>query len=124
MLIFLLSLFGILGVALGAIGQHMLQDSLTPNLMHTFSTAVDYHQLYSILLLVLFYIHTLRAQLVPRSVITCFFLGTLLFSGSLYAYIFTQWHFLVFITPIGGFTLMGAWLWTGFTLYYYKKNKV
>ena len=50
MILFFLSLVGVSGVALGAVGKHMLQAQLTEAQFNTFSTAVHYHQLYSVLL--------------------------------------------------------------------------
>ena len=121
MILFFLSLVGVSGVALGAVGKHMLQAQLTEAQFNTFSTAVHYHQLYSVLLLIIFYIHALKPSLVPKSIVTIFLIGITLFSGSLYAHIFTQWHFWVYITPIGGFTLMGAWIWAAISARVLKK---
>lgn len=116
---FLLSINGALSVALGAMGKHMLESSLSVASLKTFSTAVDYHQLYSIFILILYCIHVLNPNIIQRSVIIFFLIGMLLFSGSLYAYIFTSWTFLVYITPIGGLLLMLSWLRTGYCLYRY-----
>ena len=44
----------------------------------------------------------------------------ILFSGSLYAYVFTHIKWLVFITPIGGFGLIIGW---GFLLFSYLAKK-
>jgi len=46
-----------------------------------------------------------------------FTLGTVLFSGSLYALAFTQLKIFAFITPIGGVLFLVAWLWLMFAFY-------
>ena len=40
----------------------------------------------------------------------CFFIGVVLFSGSLYGYALGGPHFLVFLTPLGGLTLLLGWV--------------
>jgi len=39
-----------------------------------------------------------------------FFLGTCLFSGSLYGLALTGIHVLGFVTPLGGLTLIAGWV--------------
>jgi uncharacterized membrane protein YgdD (TMEM256/DUF423 family) len=40
---------------------------------------------------------------------SCFCLGALLFSGSLYALALLQWHWLVYVTPFGGMLMLAGW---------------
>ncbi len=104
-------ILGISGVGLGAIGKHILSHSLSDKDLSTFSTGVTYHQLYSIVLLVLdISRHHLSGPYQIRFyTMIIFLLGLTLFSGSLYLYVFTHISWLVFITPIGGFLLMLGW---------------
>ena len=53
MIIYIIAFLGFTGVALGAVGAHLLQGVLTVAQLGTFQTAVNYHQLYTVILLVL-----------------------------------------------------------------------
>ena len=106
------AILGFAAVALGAFGAHGLKDFLSERgRANNFETAVRY-QMY----------HALALALVGLAVDRChngwlrvagiaFFSGTLLFSGMLYAYVFTDIKtFVMFIVPIGGVTLLVGWL--------------
>ena len=41
---------------------------------------------------------------------SCFCLGALLFSGSLYAMALTGWHWIALVTPFGGLIMLFGWL--------------
>jgi len=41
---------------------------------------------------------------------SCFCLGALLFSGSLYLLAILGWHWVVFVTPVGGMVMLLGWL--------------
>ena len=98
--------FGFLGVALGAFGAHALQKMLVQRgTAATWQTAVLYHLFHAVVLLV---VAGLRP--VPRAAWTCFAVGIIGFSGSLYLYAVGGWHWLVFVTPLGGLCLLLGWL--------------
>ena len=113
----IVGLIGLTGVAFGALGEHFLSSKLSIENLKIFSTAVDYHQLYSVLLLFLegfrrakissFHITTLHISL--------FMSGLILFCGSLYLYIF--------ITPLGGGLLIFSWAFLVFNQFHPKNNK-
>ncbi|MEK9657321.1 MAG: DUF423 domain-containing protein [bacterium] len=116
MLLFILSIFGLLSVAIGAFAAHILEALLTEVQLNTLSTAVNYHQLYAILLVLLelFRHCSLTKNLVTRSLILSFLIAVSVFSGSLYFYLLTGIKFFVFITPLGGFGLMLSWGYLGY----------
>jgi uncharacterized membrane protein YgdD (TMEM256/DUF423 family) len=105
------SLFGALGVALGAFGAHSLKRRLTAERLETFETGVRYHLVHSLALLGT----ALAAGRWPDSGLPAFagwlFLaGILLFSGSLYLLVSTGRRWLGAITPLGGLAFIGGWI--------------
>jgi uncharacterized membrane protein YgdD (TMEM256/DUF423 family) len=98
-----------LAVALGAFGAHALRAILDANHSRiTWNTAVLYHFLHGLALVVLSLHNT------SRIVCYLFFAGILLFSGSLYALAATQASWLGPITPIGGLCFLAGWAWLFF----------
>ncbi|MDX1438357.1 MAG: DUF423 domain-containing protein [Rubricoccaceae bacterium] len=98
-----------LGVAAGAFGAHLLADSISPERLATFKTAVTYHLVHSpaIVLAGLLYLH------VPNGLVRfsgwMFFVGIILFSGSLYALVLADLPWLGAITPLGGAAFIAGW---------------
>lgn len=104
------SLYGLIGVLLGAFGAHALSDRLPAEMQAVWHTAVQY-QFYHALAL-------LAAGLLARqglagaglaTATVCFALGTVIFSGSLYTLALTGVRWLGAITPIGGVLLIIGW---------------
>jgi len=104
------ALFGATGVALGAYASHGLTRWATTQQVEYFQLAVTYQLLHAITLLIVslcgFFI-TSRCLRISQ---VAFVLGILLFSGSLYLYVFTGTKVLGMITPIGGLLFIIAWL--------------
>ena len=124
------AVLGFLGVALGAVGAHALQASLTEAELRQYEIAVRYHFLHALALLAIGVLARQAGQVlaqgqskhqppsfaVPAGLLL---LGTSLFSGSLYALALTGAHWLVFITPVGGLCLLAGWaamIWSLFKL--------
>jgi len=106
----IVALSGALSVAMGAFAAHGLDGSLSPRLMDTFRTAVLYQFLHSLALLGIIclpeqLLHRGRQLWVARS----FLAGIILFSGSLYALVFTGISALGIITPLGGTAFIVGW---------------
>ncbi|QXP66819.1 DUF423 domain-containing protein [Polaribacter sp. AHE13PA] len=101
---------GMLGVVLGAFGAHALKEVLTATELLSFETAVRY-QMYHVIVLLFINIYDGFTTLQKNRVSYLFFLGILLFSGSIYAIHLTPitaksiW----FVTPLGGLTLIIGW---------------
>jgi uncharacterized membrane protein YgdD (TMEM256/DUF423 family) len=104
------ALFGFLAVALGAFGAHALKATLE---LHgttaSWQTAALYHLVHAIVLLLL-----AQRDAPARVSFLLFALGMLLFSGSLYLFAVTNAKWLVFITPLGGLSLLAGWLAVAF----------
>ena len=95
-----------MGIATGAFGAHYLKGKVSdPILLETWKTASYYHLIHSAIFL---YVSNLPKN---RNLIGGLFLGgIILFSGSLYTLVLTEKKKLGMITPIGGLTLIVAWL--------------
>lgn len=101
---------GFIAVALGAFAAHSLKNMLSPQLLETFQTGVQYHMyhalaLFGIGLLTLHFPH----QTILKTAGYLFLLGIVLFSGSLYVLALSGIRWLGAITPLGGVAFLAAW---------------
>ena len=104
------SLFGFLGVLLGAFGAHALKSRLSPEMMAIFEVAVRYQLVHALALLG---VGLAEGRAEPRGLRIAgggFALGTLIFSGSLYLLIATGVRGWGAVTPLGGLSFMTGWL--------------
>jgi len=101
------ALLGASGIAFGAGGAHALRSWMAPEYVATFETGVRYHLLHAAALLAL----ALAGERLPIAWPAALFaLGTLLFSGSLYALALGAPSRLGLVTPVGGVALLLGWL--------------
>ena len=104
-------LLGLCGIILGAYADHALLPYLSVADIKSFSVALDYHQLYSVILLVLSGFYWLPVRKTGLGwLVSGFTLGILLFSGSIYLRILTGYTGLSFLTPVGGTVLILSWM--------------
>ena len=100
-----------IGVAAGAFGAHGLKDRLEGDMMDVFEVGVRYQMYHAFALIVVAWA---LARWPASSVVTAggwlFIVGTLLFSGSLYALSLTGTKWLGAITPLGGLAFLAGWL--------------
>lgn len=103
------AVFGILGVAAGAMGAHWLKTVLDPGDLNTFEIGVRYQMYHALALLA-------TAVMAGRwntawFTLACglFTAGVLLFSGSLYSLAFTGIGAFGAVAPLGGVCLMAGW---------------
>lgn len=101
----------LLAVAFGAFGAHALKNTLTPERMAVYETAVNYHFYHALGLLAV----GVMALHIPESAVLrwagiLMIAGVLLFSGSLYALSLSGHRWLGAITPFGGLAFLTAWL--------------
>jgi len=101
------AIMGLLAVALGAFGAHALKETLARSQTGTalWEKAVFYHFIHAVMLFIL-------ATRKPLKRISWFgfLMGIILFSGSLYLYAVTTAHWLVYLTPLGGVSLLVGWI--------------
>jgi len=105
------SLSAFTGVALGAFAAHFLKQKISPDMLAIFEVAVRYQMYHA---LGLFGIALLdnqfqNIQLAPIGWL--FIIGTILFSGSLYALSLSGMKWFGAITPLGGLCFLAGWLW-------------
>ncbi|MFO7762459.1 MAG: DUF423 domain-containing protein [Wenzhouxiangellaceae bacterium] len=108
------ALLGFLSVAIGASIEHVLRGNADAEVLRWTMTAIRYHQVGALVttmigLALLAGPAASVANALARSG-WLFVAGTLLFSFSIYAAAVTGVEQLTWITPVGGVTLMIAWL--------------
>ncbi len=106
----LASISGMLAVTLGAFGAHALKGRLDDYSRGVFETAVQYHFYHSLALLAV----GLLAVSQPQTAMLktsgwMFFIGILVFSGSLYILSVSGIRWLGAITPLGGLAFIVGW---------------
>jgi len=103
------ALLGGLSVAAGAFGAHALRAQLTPRMLEVFETGVRYQMYHALALFAAAWM--IQQTDAPSAQVAgwAFVLGTLLFSGSLYAMALTGARGLGMITPIGGVVFLIGW---------------
>ena len=108
------ALFGFLAIVFGAFGAHALKNKLTEEQLHSFETGVKYQMYHAIVLLVISFNLNFNSRL-ETILLTCFIVGTLLFSFSIYGLVLSsasgnKMRFLGPVTPLGGLLLAIGWL--------------
>ena len=101
--------FGLVSVAAGAFGSHVLEARLSVDMLEIFDLATRYLMVHALALLLL---GPLSSRLQPRCGVLAgwgFCAGVILFSGTLYAYSLTGVPGWVMLTPVGGTLLLAGW---------------
>ena len=99
-------------VVLGAFGAHALKGRLSPEMLATYHTAVQYHFWHALGLLGVGVLMSRSPDdSALRWVAWLLIAGLLLFSGSLYLLALTGARWLGAVTPLGGVAFIAAWLW-------------
>ena len=110
----LLTLLGALqalaAVALGAFGAHGLANGVSPALLETWRTAVQYHFGHALgLLLLALLLHAHPQSGGMRWAAWLLLAGIVLFSGSLYLLVLSGQRWLGAVTPLGGLAFLAGW---------------
>jgi uncharacterized membrane protein YgdD (TMEM256/DUF423 family) len=116
---------GMLSVVIGAFGAHIAAAKLSESVYKTLQVAIDYHQFYSLFLVVisLFNYQARDGFKFSKWVFNGALCGGCLFSGSLYLYVITGIKSFAMITPFGGILLIATWATVGIESYLYLKRK-
>ncbi|MBT1427055.1 DUF423 domain-containing protein [Dickeya dianthicola] len=109
MLIFA-AISGLVYVALGAFGTHVLSKSLGEAEMSWLHTGLQYQAFHTLAILALSVAMHQRANVWFYWSAALLALGTLLFSGSLYCLALSHLKLWVFVTPVGGVCFLTGWL--------------
>lgn len=110
---------GFLAVALGAFGAHGLEGKISEKSLGTWDKAVNYQMFHTMALLVT---GLLLVKLQNGGMAWAgwmFFVGIILFSGSLYIYSTTGIKTFAMITPLGGVAFLIGWVLLGYSVIKY-----
>ena len=97
---------GALAVIAGAFAVHALKASLPGAMLEIFKTGAQYHLIHALAL----GLAALAPGVWARRAAALFFIGIVLFSGSLYALALTRIHAIGIATPFGGLAFILGWL--------------
>jgi uncharacterized membrane protein YgdD (TMEM256/DUF423 family) len=104
------SILGGTGVMIGAFGAHALKNLLeSSGRLETFETAVKYQFYHALALILLGILMNNQEHSVYQYSGYSFIVGTLIFSGSLYALCLSGITKFGMITPVGGVLLIAGW---------------
>jgi uncharacterized membrane protein YgdD (TMEM256/DUF423 family) len=99
----------LLSVAAGAFGAHALRSRLSPEYLTVFETAARYQMYHALGLLAVAWAVSRWPGGLTQWAGWLFVVGTVLFSGSLYALALTGVRWLGAITPLGGVAFLLGW---------------
>lgn len=110
------AILGMIAVVIGALNAHKFKTILTPDQIETIETGVKYQFIHALALVAAGILYAFYPNAWIARATTCFTIGTLCFSFSLYALIALK-HAgkeglgaIGIITPIGGLFLIVGWL--------------
>lgn len=101
---------GLISVGAGAFGAHGLEGKLEPRALETWDLAARYQMYHALAMLFAAVAAAHRTTRLAPASAAAFLVGTIIFSGSLYALALTGIRWLGAITPIGGVAMMVGWL--------------
>ena len=99
------AMLGLVSVIMGALGDHAFD--LTPEKAEGLETAIRYNMIYAVLIVALAFAPTDKKLRISGYI---FALGTALFSFSIYASLAMSIEQLTYVTPVGGVTIVTAWI--------------
>lgn len=102
-----------IAVAAGAFGAHALRARLSPELLAVFETGARYQMYHALGLIAAGWAVARWPGGLTQWAGWLFVVGTLLFSGSLYALALSGVRWLGAITPLGGIAFLVGWLCLG-----------
>lgn len=118
----LAGLLGLLSVGFGAFSEHALQPRVDAESFRYLMTAIRYNQVHAVVLLALSLglVAPIASDTWRRLRLAAWlmFVGTILFSVSIYLSVLLGISALTYFTPVGGVTLMLGWaaiIWAGWS---------
>jgi len=109
MLIFA-AISGLVYVALGAFGAHVLSQTLGEPEMSWMKTGLQYQAFHTLAIMALSIATQRHTSLWFYWSGVVLAIGVVLFSGSLYCLALSHLHMWVYITPVGGICFLAGWL--------------
>ena len=104
------ALSALLGVAAGAFGAHALKARVTPDMLAVFEVGVRYQMYHAFALIACAWAVTKWPGTLVNASGWLFVVGTIVFSGSLYALSLSGVRWLGAITPFGGLAFLAGWI--------------
>ena len=105
---------GFFSVFFGAYSEHNLREIVTDEHFRQLMTGIRYNQVNSVMICAIGLAHLAKMEIFSsrlfRTVGYLFIVGTILFSFSIYVSITLELPKLVYLTPVGGVTIMVSWL--------------
>lgn len=98
-----------IGVACGAFGAHVLEDRLGEELLEVWRTAVLYHLVHALALLLTALVPAGSTPRARSAAVVAFTVGIVLFSGSLYVLALSGVRAWGAVTPFGGIAFLVGW---------------
>ena len=114
MILIIGALLGFISIAFGAFAEHGLRENITDENFRFLMTAVRYNQVNAVIIVSIGL--TVLTDSKPGNIAVLrwsgvlFIIGTILFSFSIYFSVSFQIPSLTNLTPVGGTTMMAAWL--------------
>lgn len=108
------ALSAFIAVAAGAFGAHALRVRLQPAMLLVFETGARYQMYHALALMAVAWAATRWPGKLISAAGWLFVVGTVFFSGSLYAMALTGARALGAITPLGGLAFLAGWLCLAF----------
>ena len=108
------AILGMIAIILGAFGAHALKKVLSLEQLTTFETGVKYQMYHALFLLFIGTTQVISLK-TKKIILNLVVVGVLFFSGSIYLLATNNlmtfdFRTIGFVTPIGGFLLITAWL--------------
>lgn len=124
----LIGIIGAMAVVLGAFGAHSLKEVLPTDKLATYNTGITYHFYHLFAMTFAWFAMETTIEKWAKRSFWCFFVGILLFSGSIYLLAtrdligLVNYKWLGPITPIGGLFFILGWIFLGMSLFNKKVN--
>ena len=104
-------LMGFAAVLLGALGAHLLKDTIVDHgELENFQLAKEYCFYHALALGAIAIQLRVAPSRCAKFAAAAFLLGSVAFQGSLVVLSLTGWRAIVYVTPFGGILLMAGWL--------------
>ncbi len=110
------SFLGAISVAFGAYSEHSLKPVITEEQFRFLITAIRYNQIHAIIIIITAIVHINnceQSRKIMKWVGRTFITGTICFSFSIYLSVLTGINEITYLTPVGGLTLIFAWILLG-----------
>lgn len=98
-----------LSVVMGAFGAHGLRERLAPEMLQIYEIGARYQMYHALALLAVGLVQIKIDHPMLSVAGWCFVVGTVIFSGTLYALSITGMRWLGMITPVGGAIFIVGW---------------